>query len=85
MLISPIFAEAKTACLDGRDIRSDRRHPTDSASFSAHKNSGISGGQEDIMHKTNFCLDQALTARRSHVAAAKLGGTPQYLSALHGD
>lgn len=37
------------------------------------------------MHKTNFCQDQALTARRSHVAAAKLGGTPQYLSAFHGD
>lgn len=85
MLISPIFAEAKTACLEGRDIRSDRRHPTDSASYSAHKNTEIPGGPEDIMHKTNFCLDQALTARRSQEAAAKLGGTPQYLSAVHGD
>lgn len=37
------------------------------------------------MKTTLPCLDQALTARRSHVAAAKLGGTPQYLSALHGD
>lgn len=84
MLISPYFAKAKTACLDGRDIRSDRRHPTETASFTAHQNTGKAGGQEDIMHKANFCLDQAQTARRSHAAAAKLGGTPQYQIAFHG-
>lgn len=86
MLISLFFAKAKTACREGRGIRSDRRHPTDSASFTAHQNTGIAGGQEDIMHKTIPCLDQAQTAAwRSQEAAAKLGGTPQQLSAFHGD
>ena len=86
MLISPFFAEAKTACLDGRDILSDRKLERMLPSVSPLTHCGTAGGDEDIMLNTNPCLDQAKTAvRRSQVAAAKLGGTPQqHLSVIHG-
>ena len=74
------------ARLDGGDILSDRRLERMLPSVYPQTHCGKTGGDEDIMLKTIPCLDQAQTAaRRSHVAAAKLGGTPQqHLSVIHG-
>lgn len=70
---------------EDRDIPSCRCRLNGYREFAEICPDTATGGDEDIMYYALPCLDQAQTvARRSHVAAALPGGTPQHPSVIHG-